>query len=142
MTLAVIVGSLTGAAIYYPFVNSRWGTAIGILGVCAGYTLVVFGLVWSVNECSFVAEKPKPTKTILIIHLICVAWIAEIINFGLFIKPSLPIWLDSPLGINEPGRPSGTGFDLLEMAVLGMILLVEFLWLLRNMPSRQRCQGE
>jgi hypothetical protein len=134
--LTVAAGTLTGFAIYYPFVGGRWATALGILGVCVGYTIVVFGLVWSVEKWDFPAKNPKSASTITVMHCLCVAWIAEVVNFGILVKPYLPSWLDSPLSTIRTGRPGSTGFELIEVGTIGITLLVEFIWLLRNIPKR------
>ena len=135
MFLAVAVGALTGIAIYYPFAYGRWGTALGILGICVGYSIVVFGLVWSVEKWDFPAEKPRSVQAILTVHCVYLVWIAEVVNFGLHIKPSIPAWLDIPLGID---RSRNTGFEYLEWATIGITLLVEVIWLLRNIPRKTR----
>ncbi len=135
MMLAVFAGGIIGSLIYFPLAHSHWSTACGILGFCAGYTVTVFGLAWSIEDFAFVAENPKPTRTILLVHMVIVALIAEIVNFGLYVGPSLPAWLSEPLSWSSSGRAGKSGFDLIEMATLGIILMAEAFWLRRNMPK-------
>jgi hypothetical protein len=136
MFLAVAAGTLAGIAIYYPFARGRWGTALGILGVCVGYSIVVFGLVWSVEKWDFPAKNPRSARTILVVHCMYLLWVAEVVNYGLLVQSSLPRWLDAPLGIGR--SRSTTGFEYLLMATIGITLLVEVIWLLRNIPRKAR----
>ncbi|MFY9854629.1 MAG: hypothetical protein WAK26_12210 [Terracidiphilus sp.] len=136
MTLAVAVGMVIGAAIYSPFANSHWSTISGIAGVCAAYTVIIFGLARSVEDCTFAAEKAQPPQAIFLVHCVFLALVAEVINFGLYIKPRLPAWLDESSWYTRSGRPAATWFELLEMATLFIIFCVEFIWLLKNMPNK------
>jgi hypothetical protein len=133
-TLSLIAGMLLGTLIYLPYAHTHWQTVSGIIAICAGYTVIVFGLTWSVEECFFATENPLPKQTVFWVHCIFLALIAEIVNFALYIHPSIPAWLDNPIGTRRSGRPGSSGADLLEAATLLLVLVLELFWLLRNVP--------
>jgi len=127
---------VVGGVIYHPFLHSPWSTLFGIIGICAGYTVIVFGMTWSVDDDFIDMRNAKPARAIFLVHCLFLGFVAEVVNFGLYIRPSLPVWLVESSGTGRRGRPTASAFDLFEMVVLVASLLFEFVWLRWNMPRR------
>ena len=126
---SALLACAVGALIYLPLEHSPYRTFFGVFAIGVGYTVVVFGLVWSNEETGLFTVRNGPLIGRMVVgHGLFLLLIAAVVEFGLLITPHLPDWLDEPLR-SRNGRPAGTGFQLLQLLAFALVLFAEWAWL-------------
>ena len=88
---------------------------------------------------------PRPNRwsfrSIVAGHAVFVALIAAIVGLGLALAPHLSGWLVEPIGTTRSGKPTATGFQLLQVVSLVVVLISEWAWLSLASPKPDRTQS-
>ena len=110
-----IVAALAAMIVFLPFQDYGWAL---YLGVCTGYTILVFGLR-RIQQIQQPEVSPLPLSKILLVHstflVIVIGWVWLL----LALRPSLPYILRT----EDSTRPY---FGLVFLGVLALLLLEYF----------------
>lgn len=113
---------------YIPLRGSPWAVYVAM---STGYTIAVFGLVWSDGMLRRLSDgNARPVGNVIQVHLAFLALVCGWIWFAQFIKPALPQW------VVVAGGDHWSWF--LVFALLGIVgmLIAELGWL-ASMPRPQ-----
>jgi len=134
VSLATVIATLVT---YVPFMDSPWAIYVAM---GTGYTVVIFGLVWSDGMLRLAGENRRPVGDVIQTHLAFLVLVCGWIWIAQFIKPSLPRW------VVMEGSDHWSWF--LAFAFLGIVglLIAELAWLATkprpelDRPYNQSCQ--
>jgi len=129
-----------GKLIYAPFQYGPYRTLIGMCAICAGYTVIVLGLIWSGEKLPS-RDGSIHVRKIAAGHLCFLAAILGVIQLSLSIQPHVPDWLDEPFGITRLGRPASSAFQLIQIAALVAVLFCEWVWLSKAVKDKGEESG-
>lgn len=137
LLLVFAIGVVVGVFAYKPFAHSSWSTLAGFASICAAYTIFAFGLAWSIEDGFIDAEGDKPIWTIVLVHCLFLGFVTGVVRFALYIGPFLPNWLTMPSGTSRRGGGTVSASGILEFGVLLVAVILESVWLLRNVRRRR-----
>jgi len=108
-----LVATMLTMCIFLPFRSNPWAIYVG---VCAGYTVLVFGLRRIESKSRPVGEGAGSTSRLLLLHAAFLALVVGWICLGLALRPYLPYILTT----EDTTHPY---FGLAFMGIIGLLMI-------------------
>jgi hypothetical protein len=111
--LTYSTAAIVAAVVYFPFQSNPLSMYIA---VCAGYTILVFGLRWAARSSGALARIDKSPSEMALTHLVFLAIALGFVRCAILAAPHLPYFLTT----EDSSHPYfGLGF-LAVLALMGL----------------------